>query len=255
MRSWQVVALSLALGLAAGSSARSQEPKNPPHDPPASAPAGDEKAGRPDTGSPDSKAVTSTDSKPAETKPADETPAEKKLRPGEKIEYATFAGGCFWSMEAAFEQIKGVRAVVSGFSGGHVANPSYAMVCTGNTGHAESIRIAYDPAVVTYDKLLRAFWIAHDPTTLNAQGDDFGPQYRSVIFYHNEAQKQAALKQYRELTARKAFRHPIVTELQPAQAFFPAEDYHQDYFQNHADNYYSQVYIIPKLKKLKSKLH
>jgi peptide-methionine (S)-S-oxide reductase len=177
--------------------------------------------------------------------------AEKAGEGEAKIEKATFGGGCFWSIEAIFERIPGVKSVVSGFAGGNVPNPSYEMVGTGQTGHAECVQIEYDPTVVTYEKLLKVFWSAHDPTTLNSQGDDFGPQYRSIILYHNDAQKQAALKSYKELTARRAYRHPIVTELVPFTAFFPAEPYHQDYYRNHRYSEYSQIYIIPKLKKLK----
>jgi len=168
-----------------------------------------------------------------------------------KVETATFGGGCFWSMETIFERIPGVKTAVSGFAGGSVPNPSYAMVCTGQTGHAEVVRVEYDPKVVTYEKLLKVFWAAHDPTTVNSQGDDFGPQYRSVIFYESEAQKEAALKSYRDLTARRVFRSPIVTELYPLTAFYPAEAYHQDYYRHHRGNDYCTVYIEPKLKKLK----
>ncbi|MDE2507096.1 MAG: peptide-methionine (S)-S-oxide reductase MsrA [Planctomycetota bacterium] len=200
--------------------------------------------------------------------PADKSSADKKAGDAKtdssstkaepkksKIEYATFGGGCFWSMEAIFERIPGVRRVASGFSGGTVANPSYALVCTGQTGHAEVIQVEYDSSVVSYEKLLKAFFTVHNPTTLNSQGDDFGTNYRSVIFYHDEAQKEAALKMYKELTAKKVFRAPIVTELAPFFAFYPAEPYHQDYFRNHPYSDYSQFYIIPKLKKYKSKLH
>lgn len=182
-----------------------------------------------------------------------ERPAEgaTSARPARsKLEKATFAGGCFWSMETVFERVPGVKSVVSGFSGGSVLNPSYEMVGTGATGHAESIQVVYDASVVSYDDLLKLFFRAHDPTTLNAQGDDFGPQYRSVIFFHNDDQRQAALAMYKELTRRKVFRHPIVTELVPFQAFWPAEAYHQDYYANHRDSFYSQFYIEPKLKKL-----
>jgi peptide-methionine (S)-S-oxide reductase len=188
--------------------------------------------------------TTAPDAKaPADTSKA--PPASKA-----KTEKATFAGGCFWSMEAAFERIPGVKNVVSGFAGGGVPNPSYELVGTGTTGHAESIQVEFDPSIVSYDTLLKYFWAAHDPTTLNSQGDDFGPQYRSMIFYHSEEQRQAALKSYRELKARHAFRDPIVTELVPMTAFYPAEPYHQDYYRNHRDSSYSLIYIEPKLKKL-----
>jgi peptide-methionine (S)-S-oxide reductase len=165
-------------------------------------------------------------------------------------EWASFAGGCFWSMEAVFERVRGVKGVISGFSGGSISNPTYQMVCTGQTGHAETIHILYDPKVVSYEELLRIFFKAHDPTTLNRQGDDFGPQYRSVIFYHSQVQRETALKVYRDLTTRKAFRDPIVTDLVKFAVFYPAEEYHQDYYVNHRGNEYSTIYIEPKLRKL-----
>lgn len=172
-----------------------------------------------------------------------------------KLDTAIFGAGCFWSTEAVFERVPGVKSVVSGFSGGNVEFPSYDMVCTGETGHAEVVQVTFDPSVVTYEQLLKAFFSLHDPTTLNSQGDDFGTQYRSAIFYRNEAQKAAAIKYYKELTAKRAFRSPIVTELTPFSKFYPAEDYHQDYFANNPDSQYSQFYIVPKLRKLKPKLH
>jgi peptide-methionine (S)-S-oxide reductase len=171
-----------------------------------------------------------------------------------KIEKATFGGGCFWCMEAVFERVPGVKSVVSGFSGGNVPSPTYEMVCTGLTGHAEVVQIEYDPVVVTYDKLLKVFWSAHDPTTLNSQGPDFGTQYRSIILYHDEEQKKAAQKSYRELSARRAHRSPIVTELVPFVEFYPADLHHQDYYRNHPDSDYSQMYIEPKVRKLRQKL-
>jgi peptide-methionine (S)-S-oxide reductase len=171
-----------------------------------------------------------------------------------EIEKATFGGGCFWCMEAMFEQVKGVKAVVSGYTGGRVPNPSYEMVHTGLTGHAEAIQIQYDPAVVSYETLLKIFFSVHDPTTPNQQGDDYGPQYRSVIFFHNDEQKDAAEKMYKELTQKRAFRAPIVTELAPATEFYPAEPYHQNYYRNNRLSEYSLIYITPKLKKLKPKL-
>lgn len=170
-----------------------------------------------------------------------------------KTEVATFGGGCFWSMEAIFERIKGVKSVVSGFSGGNVANPSYEQVCTGSTGHAEVVQVVYDPSVVAYEKLLKVFWAAHDPTTLNSQGDDFGPQYRSAVFFHNEEQRKAILKAYEDMTNRKVFQDPIVTELVPYTAFFRADSYHQNYYRRNRDSEYSQMYIVPKLRKLKLK--
>ncbi len=183
------------------------------------------------------------------TKPPSQKENHSKQQP--KREVAVFGAGCFWSVEAVFERVPGVKSVVSGFSGGVVANPSYDMVCTGETGHAEVVRIEYDPAVVSYETLLGYFWKAHDPTTWNRQGDDFGPQYRSVIFYVDEKQKEAALASYDDLTRRRVFRDPIVTELIPFRAFFTAEAYHQDYFRNQRDSDYSLGYIVPKLRKLK----
>lgn len=176
--------------------------------------------------------------------------AEKTEKPVSKIEKATFAAGCFWSIEAVFERVPGVKQVVSGFSGGTVPFPSYQQVCTGMTGHAESVQIIFDSSVVTYDKLLALYFKAHDPTTLNAQGDDFGTQYRSAIFYHSEAQREAAIAMYKDLTKRRVFRAPIVTQLLPYQAFYPAEAYHQDYYTHHLGDNYSTLYIEPKLKKL-----
>jgi peptide-methionine (S)-S-oxide reductase len=198
----------------------------------------------------------------AKAEPRSDTPAdapkEKEKEKGKaeakgKIEKITFGGGCFWCSEAVFERIPGVLSVVSGFAGGNVPNPSYEMVCTGLTGHAEVVQIEYDPSVVSFETLLTVFWKSHDPTTLNQQGDDFGTQYRSIILYSTEAQKQAALKSYHELKARRAFRNPIVTELVPLNAFYPAEAYHQDYYRNHRGNAYSDSYIVPKLRKLKLK--
>jgi peptide-methionine (S)-S-oxide reductase len=168
-----------------------------------------------------------------------------------KIERATLGGGCFWSFEATFERVPGVISVTSGFSGGNVPNPSYEMVCTGQTGHAEVIQVEYDANIIPYEKLLKFFWTAHDPTTPNSQGDDFGTQYRSIILFHSAEQQKTAIKVYQELKASKKYRAPIVTDLVKFVAFFPAEPYHQDYFRNHPYNEYSINYIIPKLRKLK----
>ncbi len=184
--------------------------------------------------------------------PKGEAPAGTPKAKGQ-TELATFGGGCFWCSEAVFERIPGVKSVVSGFAGGHVPNPSYQDVCTGLTGHAEVVQIAFDPAVVSYDKLLTVFWKSHDPTTLNQQGDDFGTQYRSIILYNSEAQKEAAKTSYQDLTARRAFRNPIVTELVPLKVFYPAEAHHQNYYRNHRGDSYSDNYIVPKLRKLKLK--
>jgi peptide-methionine (S)-S-oxide reductase len=183
-----------------------------------------------------------TDPKSASTTKTDKTKV--------KLEKATFATGCFWCGEAVFERIPGVKSVVSGYTGGNVPNPTYQEVGSGMTGHAEAIQIEYDPAVASYDKLLKVFWASHDPTTLNQQGPDFGTQYRSVIFYHNEDQKTAAQKSYQELTQKGGFFGAIVTQLQPMTTFYPAEAYHQDYFRKHKNDPYCQTYLVPKLKKL-----
>ncbi|MGE3819479.1 MAG: peptide-methionine (S)-S-oxide reductase MsrA [Isosphaeraceae bacterium] len=188
------------------------------------------------------------------TKDAPATEPEKeKAAAKPKIEVATLGGGCFWCTEAVFERLKGVKQVVSGYSGGHVPNPTYEMVCSGLTGHAEVVQVQFDPSEASYEKILRLFFASHDPTTLNSQGPDFGTQYRSIIFYHTEEQRQTALKVYKDLTARKAFRGPIVTQLEPFQSFFAAEPYHQNYYRNHPNVPYSQTYITPKLRKLKGK--
>lgn len=169
-----------------------------------------------------------------------------------RTEKATFGGGCFWCLEAVFERVPGVKSVVSGYSGGNVKRPSYEMVHTGTTGHAEVIQIVFDPEVVSYEDLLEVFWHCHDPTTLNRQGPDEGTQYRSIILYHNEDQKEAALASYRELTASRAFADPIVTQLVPFKVFYPAERYHQDYFRRNKNAPYCQAYIVPKIEKLRA---
>ena len=171
-----------------------------------------------------------------------------------KIEKATFGGGCFWCTEAVFERIPGVKSVVSGYSGGHVPNPTYEQVSSGLTGHAEVIQVVFDPSVVGFEKLLKVFFSSHDPTTLNSQGPDFGTQYRSIILYHSDEQKEAAQKMYKELMAMRGRRSPIVTELVPFAEFYPAELYHQDYYRNHPDADYSQIYIEPKVRKINQKL-
>lgn len=168
-----------------------------------------------------------------------------------KLEKATFGGGCFWCLEAVYERIPGVKAVVSGYAGGTVPRPTYEMVCSGLTGHAEVVQLTYDPEVAPYEKLLKVFWACHNPTTLNQQGPDFGTQYRSIILYHNEDQQKAALKSYKELTAAGVFADPIVTQLEPLKVFYPAERYHQDYFRRNSSAAYCQAEIVPKLRKLK----
>jgi peptide-methionine (S)-S-oxide reductase len=170
--------------------------------------------------------------------------------PESKTERATFAGGCFWCVEAVFEQTPGVKRVVSGYTGGHVKNPTYAQVCGGDTGHAEAIDVEFDPAEVSYERLLDIFWEAHDPTQLNRQGNDVGTQYRSAIFYHGDAQKNAAEASKKKLSDRGAYKGAIVTQIEPAGEFFPAEDYHQEYYRNNRGQPYCQFVIRPKLKKL-----
>jgi peptide-methionine (S)-S-oxide reductase len=164
------------------------------------------------------------------------------------IELATFGGGCFWCLEAVFERLPGVKSVASGFAGGRTANPAYEQVCTGNTGHAEVTQIEFDPAKISYGKLLDFFWQAHDPTTLNRQGADEGTQYRSIILYHSEAQKLAAEKS--RAGAQKNFKHPIVTEIVPFTKFYLAEGYHQGYYDNNSSAPYCRMVIAPKLEKL-----
>ncbi len=186
--------------------------------------------------------------------PAIAADSDTRAKSPPKLERATFGGGCFWCMEALFEHMPGVKNVVSGFAGGTVAYPTYEMVCTGLTGHAEVVQVEFDPEVVPYEKLVKMFWKSHDPTTPNQQGDDVGTQYRSIIIYHTETQKLTAQHVYRDLVAAKAYRRPIVTELAPYKAFYPADLYHQDYFQNHRGNDYSTFYIEPKLRKLRQSL-
>ena len=170
------------------------------------------------------------------SQPAPRSPAKKKASTASpsdekpKSEQATFGAGCFWHVEEVFERLKGVNSAVSGYAGGGVPYPSYEMVHDGITGHAEVVMVDFDPDVISYENLLRVFWKCHDPTSINRQGEDEGPQYRSVIFYHTEEQRRAALKSYQELTDKRAYRAPIVTQLVPMRAFYRAEDYHQDYY-------------------------
>ena len=167
------------------------------------------------------------------------------------MDTATFGAGCYWCTEAQFQQLKGVEKVESGFSGGHVDNPTYKQVCTGNTGHAEVCNIYYDPAIITFDELLAAFWTCHDPTTLNRQGNDVGTQYRSVIFYHNAEQKQKAESYKKKLNDEKAWDKPVVTEIAPFTKFYKAEDYHQNYYNENGDQPYCHFVIGPKVDKFK----
>ncbi|PZP42211.1 MAG: peptide-methionine (S)-S-oxide reductase [Pseudopedobacter saltans] len=168
-----------------------------------------------------------------------------------KLDTATFAAGCFWCVEAQFKELKGVISVTSGFSGGTVPNPSYEEVCTGTTGHAEACNIVFDPKVISYDQLLAAFFVAHDPTQLNRQGNDVGTQYRSAIFYHDAEQKKLADYYIGKLNEEKAYPHPIVTEVTPYKIFYKAEDYHQDYYSNNGKQPYCQLVIRPEVEKFK----
>jgi len=162
---------------------------------------------------------------------------------------ATLANGCFWCTEAIFQQLEGVLKVSSGYSGGHVVDPSYKEVCTGTTGHAECIQIIYDPSKISFDELLEVFWQTHDPTTLNRQGNDEGPQYRSAVFYHTQEQKEKAEKYKAELNKSGAFKNPIVTEVAPFTSFYIAENYHQDYYNQNGSQPYCSYVIRPKLEK------
>jgi peptide-methionine (S)-S-oxide reductase len=169
--------------------------------------------------------------------------------PGKEI--ATLAGGCFWCIEAVFDELKGVESVESGYSGGTVANPSYRLVCTDTTGHAETARITFDPKVISFKQILEVFFTVHDPTTLNRQGADVGTQYRSAIFYQNEEQKKIAEQVIREITDAKLWDAPIVTEVTPFKNFYIAEDYHQEYFANNPNQGYCRVVIAPKVAKFR----
>jgi peptide-methionine (S)-S-oxide reductase len=167
------------------------------------------------------------------------------------IDTATFASGCFWCGEAKFSQLKGVLKVISGYTGGHLADPGYEAVCTGRTGHAEAFNVVFDSSVITYDELLEAFFLSHDPTQLNRQGNDVGSQYRSAIFYHNSMQKQKAAYYIRKLTDQKIYPGPIVTEVTGFTVFYNAERYHQEYFKKHPDRAYCRFVIQPQLEKFK----
>ncbi len=193
-----------------------------------------------------------TSQKSSESVPSRTTPVDQSIPSSMHTEIATFGAGCFWCTEAVFQEFKGVLKVESGYMGGTVANPTYREVCTGNTGHAEVTRITFDPAVISYDELLEILWTTHDPTTLNRQGADVGTQYRSAIFYYSEAQKASAEKSKREV-APAIWDKPIVTEIVPASEFYPAEDYHQDYFANNPEAGYCRIVISPKVQKAREK--
>ena len=166
-------------------------------------------------------------------------------------EVATLAGGCFWCLEAVYEQLIGVESVVSGYTGGQIVNPSYEQVCSGRTGHAEAVQVTFDPQAVSYKDVLGVFFAIHDPTTLNRQEADVGPQYRSAIYFHNEEQKAAAEEMIAELETSKTWGRPIVTEVTALPEFYPAEDYHQEYYRRNAGQPYCQIVISPKVAKFR----
>ncbi len=175
--------------------------------------------------------------------------AQEGKKMSNELEKATLGGGCFWCLEAVYENVEGVEDVVSGYAGGHTENPDYRSVCSGETGHAEAVQITFDPSVVGYERLLEIFWKIHDPTSLNRQGADVGTQYRSVIFYHDERQKRIAETSRAE--AQKRFDTPIVTEIVPLTKFWPAEEYHQDYFRKNPYHGYCRAVVAPKVKKFR----
>jgi len=168
---------------------------------------------------------------------------------------ATFAAGCFWCVEAQSQQLAGVEPVLPGYTGGHTPDPTYEAVCSGTTGHAEACNIIYDPSIISYDELLAAFFLAHDPTQKNRQGNDIGTQYRSAIFYHNEQQREKATYYIQQLNREKAYPNEIVTQVAPYGTFFPAENYHQNYYDLNPEQPYCQMVIRPKLTKFKKVFH
>jgi len=169
------------------------------------------------------------------------------------IETATLGGGCFWCVEAGFLRLDGVQSVVAGYAGGEIDKPTYEQVCNGTTGHAEVIQVSYDSDIIDYKTLLTVFFALHDPTTLNRQGNDVGSQYRSIILYHNDTQKQQAQAMIEELSSEKIWNDPIVTEIKALDVFYPAETYHQNFYQLNPDNRYCNAVIPPKLEKLKKR--
>lgn len=173
----------------------------------------------------------------------------KEMQRGAGIDTATFGAGCFWCVEAVFQRLDGVISVKSGYSGGFVKNPGYKEVCAGTTGHAEVAQIVYDRSKISFDELLEVFWKTHDPTTLNSQGNDFGTQYRSAVFYHNEEQKQLAEGYKKKLNEERVYPNPIVTEITAFKEFYPAEDYHQNYYNQNGEQGYCRFVIQPKVEK------
>ncbi len=171
----------------------------------------------------------------------------------DKTEIAVLGAGCFWCAEAVYKKLEGVISAEPGYTGGTKENPTYEEVCAGNTGHAEAVKITFDPNAISYDEILKIFWEIHDPTSLNKQGADEGEQYRSVIFYADEKQKETALRQIRELEEKKIFEKPIVTAVEPLEVFYPAENYHKSYYENHKEQPYCAFVIAPKLRKFESR--
>ena len=183
------------------------------------------------------------------------TEITKKMS-SENLEKATFGGGCFWCVEAVFDQLKGVEHVTSGYSGGHVKNPTYKQVCEGTTGHAEVVQVEFDPKIISYEELLEVFWTVHDPTQLNRQGNDVGEQYRSIILYENENQKSVTERSIKEFEASDMYNGNFTTQLVPLEIFYPAEDYHQNYYENDGgQNPYCTVVVKPKIDKFYDKFY
>ncbi len=174
-----------------------------------------------------------------------------QMQNNENLAVATLGGGCFWCLEAVYQELDGVKQVVSGYAGGHVPNPDYKSVCTGRTGHAEVVQVTFDPAVVSYDDILRVFFTVHDPTTLNRQGNDVGTQYRSAIFYADAGQEQVARAVMQEITGLGIWSNPIVTEIAPLDTFYAAEDYHQNYYRSNPYQPYCQFVVAPKVAKFR----
>ena len=169
----------------------------------------------------------------------------------QKTEKITLAGGCFWCLEAIYKRVKGIQEVIPGYSGGQTKYPTYEQVCSDTTGHAEAIQITFNTDVISFSEILKIFWSLHNPTSLNRQGHDIGSQYRSVIFYHNEEQRKVAEKSKKDLQVAGIWLDPIVTEIVPFSEFFPAEEYHKNYFQDHPENSYCQMVVMPKVEKFK----
>lgn len=185
--------------------------------------------------------------------PEQDKKKEEKMENADHIETATLGAGCFWCVEAIFQDLRGVHSVVSGYAGGHVKNPSYKDVCTGTTGHAEVAVIKFDPETISFKDILYVFWLTHDPTTLNKQGGDVGTQYRSAIFYHSEEQKKIAEKSKKETEEDAIYPNPLVTEIVPISNYYEAEDYHQDYYNLNPNQQYCKLVIDPKVQKFRKK--